>query len=54
MIAKITQTSVWNPIITWIFAIGILFLNEMYRGYKYHDLTFGIFGFLVSKYWAFS
>ncbi|CAG8821368.1 13642_t:CDS:2, partial [Gigaspora rosea] len=33
------EGSIANPIITWIFNLGILFLNETYGNYKFGDLN---------------
>ncbi|RUS14554.1 hypothetical protein BC937DRAFT_93644, partial [Endogone sp. FLAS-F59071] len=34
-IAKTARGSRWNPVLTWAFNIGLLFLNERYEGYKF-------------------
>ncbi|CAG8557476.1 18681_t:CDS:10 [Dentiscutata erythropus] len=33
------EGSIANPIITWIFNLGVLFLNEAYGNYKFEDLN---------------
>ncbi|KAI9020033.1 MBOAT, membrane-bound O-acyltransferase family-domain-containing protein [Phycomyces nitens] len=37
-IGRITRGSLWNPLLTWCFNLGILFLNDMYKGYKFSSL----------------
>ncbi|KAF0433891.1 MBOAT-domain-containing protein [Gigaspora margarita] len=39
LIPKVFEGSIANPIITWIFNLGILFLNETYGNYKFGDLN---------------
>lgn len=34
-IAKIARGSRWNPILTWVFNIGLLFVNARYEGYRF-------------------
>ncbi|THV05151.1 MBOAT-domain-containing protein [Dendrothele bispora CBS 962.96] len=38
-IAKTCRSSKLAPILTWLFNIGILFLNDRYNGYRFSDLT---------------
>jgi hypothetical protein len=37
-IAKLGGSSRAMPALTWIFNIGILFMNEKYRGYNFTDM----------------
>ncbi|KAF9969639.1 glycerol transporter, partial [Modicella reniformis] len=37
-IAKTGRGARWMPIVTWVFNIGIIFLNEGYNGYNFADL----------------
>lgn len=41
-VAKIGGGSRWMPLATWVFNLGILFLNEGYRGYNFGDLHDGL------------
>ncbi|KAL1925420.1 uncharacterized protein VTP21DRAFT_303 [Calcarisporiella thermophila] len=34
-IGRVFKGSIANPVLTWIFNVGILFLNEMYDGYEF-------------------
>ncbi|CAG8582251.1 9164_t:CDS:10 [Dentiscutata heterogama] len=36
---RVFEGSIANPIITWIFNLGVLFLNEAYGNYKFGDLN---------------
>ena len=46
LIAKVSGKSKTGPILTWIFNIAILFLNETQDGYRYADLHPSL-GYLV-------
>ncbi|ORX62945.1 glycerol uptake protein 1 [Hesseltinella vesiculosa] len=41
-IAKVTGASYWNPILTWTFNLGILFLNEWQNGYEFGAISPGL------------
>ncbi|KAF9165643.1 glycerol transporter [Actinomortierella ambigua] len=36
-IAKVGGSAPWVPIVTWVYNIAILFLNELYKGYNFSD-----------------
>ncbi|KAF9194850.1 glycerol transporter [Haplosporangium sp. Z 767] len=38
LIAKSGRDKRWMPIVTWLFNLGVLFMNEAYRGYNFADL----------------
>ncbi|KAG0254143.1 glycerol transporter [Mortierella polycephala] len=38
LIAKSGRDKKWMPIVTWLFNLGVLFMNEAYRGYNFADL----------------
>ncbi|KAI9354740.1 MBOAT, membrane-bound O-acyltransferase family-domain-containing protein [Pilaira anomala] len=37
-IGRRTRGTKWNPILTWLFNLAILFLNEHYSGYRFADM----------------
>lgn len=37
-IGRRTAGTKWNPILTWLFNLAILFLNEHYSGYRFADM----------------
>ena len=41
-VAKIGKGARWMPLATWVFNLGILFLNEGYRGYNFGDVHEGL------------
>jgi protein-cysteine N-palmitoyltransferase HHAT len=47
-ISKVCQGKKAAPILTWIFNGAVLYLNEVYAGYKFGSLHES-FGFLVSS-----
>lgn len=46
-IGKLTQGSIYNPVLTWIFNLGILFANEYCKGYYFSSLLGESFAWLV-------
>lgn len=42
LISYFHPSSTMNPIMTWVFNIGILFANERYRGYRFRDILPGL------------
>ena len=40
MIGRLTGGSWWNPLLTWVFNLIILFLNEYYKGFKFESIGF--------------
>ncbi|KAL0075901.1 MBOAT, membrane-bound O-acyltransferase family-domain-containing protein [Phycomyces blakesleeanus] len=47
-IGRLTRGSLWNPLLTWCFNLGILFLNDMYKGYKFASILGPQFAWLDS------
>ncbi|KAL1928870.1 hypothetical protein VTP01DRAFT_2656 [Rhizomucor pusillus] len=45
-IGKLTQGSIYNPVLTWIFNLGILFANEYCKGYYFSSLLGESFAWL--------
>ncbi|KAI8990183.1 MBOAT, membrane-bound O-acyltransferase family-domain-containing protein [Pilobolus umbonatus] len=41
-IGRATGGSIYNPILTWIFNLAILFLNEYFHGYKYKSIGLAV------------
>ncbi|KAI7865139.1 MBOAT, membrane-bound O-acyltransferase family-domain-containing protein [Spinellus fusiger] len=37
-IGQMFQGSLWNPTLTWVFSLGMLFLNQLYHGYSFESL----------------
>ncbi|KAF7732825.1 glycerol transporter [Apophysomyces ossiformis] len=38
LIGRITRQSILNPVLTWTFGVGILFLNSYYQGYTFASI----------------
>lgn len=51
-IARYAKGSKWNPALTWIFNLAVLFINEYYDGYRYKQL-FGSSFELLDKWEGF-
>ncbi|KIK69770.1 hypothetical protein GYMLUDRAFT_34163 [Collybiopsis luxurians FD-317 M1] len=38
-VAKISKSWKFAPVVTWVFNVGILFLNDRYNGYRFGDIS---------------
>lgn len=51
-IGKLAAGSIYNPILTWTFNLGVLFSNEYYKGYYFSSLLGESFAWLVSIFFS--
>lgn len=40
LIGRSTKGSIWNPVLTWLFNLIVLFANEYYSGYTFASIGF--------------